>query len=38
MEGIPCEPKIERHCEILYGTLGIAIYKDNKPVYGFLIN
>jgi hypothetical protein len=28
----PFEPKIERRREILYGTPGIVIYRDGKPV------
>jgi hypothetical protein len=28
----PFEPKIERHREILYGTPGIVICKDGRPV------
>ena len=32
MEPNPFEPKIERHREILYGTPGIVIYRDGKPV------
>ncbi len=32
MERIPYEPKIERHREILYGTPGIVIYRDGRPV------
>lgn len=31
-EPIPFEPKVERRREILYGTPGTVIYKDNKPV------
>jgi hypothetical protein len=26
------EPKIERHREILYGTPGIVVYRDGRPV------
>jgi len=29
---MPIEPKIERSREILYGTPGTIIYKDNRPV------
>ena len=32
MERIPHEPKIERHREILYGTPGIVVYRDGRPV------
>jgi len=32
MERISYEPKIERRREILYGTLGIVIYRDGRPV------
>jgi len=32
MERIPYEPKIERRREILYGTPGIVIYRDDRPV------
>ena len=32
MEPNPFEPKIERRREILYGTPGIVIYRDGKPV------
>ena len=32
MERIPYEPKIERRREILYGTPGIVIYRDGRPV------
>ena len=32
MDRTPFEPKIERHREILYGTPGIVIYKDGRPV------
>jgi hypothetical protein len=32
MERIPYEPKIERHREILYGTPGVVIYRDGRPV------
>jgi hypothetical protein len=32
MEGIPYKPKIERRREILYGTPGIVIYRDGRPV------
>ena len=32
MEPTPFEPKIERHREILYGTPGIVIYRDGRPV------
>jgi hypothetical protein len=28
----PFEPKIERRREILYGTPGIVIYRDGRPV------
>jgi len=31
-EPMPLEPKVERRREILYGTPGIIIYKDNRPV------
>jgi hypothetical protein len=31
-EPIPVEPKVERRREILYGTPGTIIYKDNRPV------
>lgn len=26
------KPKIERHREILYGTPGVVIYRDGRPV------
>jgi len=32
MERIPYEPKIERCREILYGTPGVVIYRDGRPV------
>jgi hypothetical protein len=32
MEPTPFKPKIERRREILYGTPGIVIYRDGKPV------
>jgi len=32
MESNPFEPKIERRREILYGTPGIVIYRDGRPV------
>jgi hypothetical protein len=32
MEEISHQPKIERHREILYGTPGIVIYRDGRPV------
>jgi len=32
MEPNPFEPKIERRREILYGTPGIVIYRDGRPV------
>jgi hypothetical protein len=32
MEPNTFEPKIERRREILYGTPGIVIYRDGKPV------
>ncbi len=32
MEPTPFEPKIERCREILYGTPGIVIYIDGRPV------
>ena len=32
MESNSFEPKIERHREILYGTPGIVIYRDGRPV------
>jgi len=32
MEQTPYEPKIERRREILYGTPGIIIYRDGRPV------
>jgi len=28
----PFEPKIERRREILYGTPGVVIYRDGRPV------
>lgn len=28
----PFEPKIERRREILYGTPGVVIYRDDQPV------
>jgi len=31
-EPMPLESKVERRQEILYGTPGIIIYKDNRPV------
>jgi hypothetical protein len=31
-ESMPLEPRMERRREILYGTPGTIIYKDNKPV------
>ncbi len=31
-EPIPLGPKVERRREILYGTPGIIIYKDGRPV------
>ena len=32
IEPIPFQPKVERRREILYGTPGTIIYKDDKPV------
>ena len=32
MERIPYEPKIEHRREILYGTPGIVICRDGRPV------
>ena len=32
MEPNPFEPKIERRREILYGTPGIVIYQDGRPL------
>jgi hypothetical protein len=32
MDRTPFEPKIERRREILYGTPGIVIYRDGRPV------
>jgi hypothetical protein len=32
MEPTSFEPKIERRREILYGTPGIVIYRDGRPV------
>ncbi len=32
MKPTPFEPKIERRREILYGTPGIVIYRDGRPV------
>jgi len=32
VEPTPFKPKIERRREILYGTPGIVIYRDGKPV------
>ena len=32
MEPNPFEPKIEGRREILYGTPGIVIYRDGRPV------
>ena len=32
IEPIPFKPKLERRREILYGTPGTIIYKDDKPV------
>ena len=32
VEPIPFEPKVERRREILYGTPGAIIYKNDKPV------
>lgn len=32
IEPIPFKPKVERRQEILYGTPGTIIYKDDKPV------
>jgi len=32
MKKIPHEPNIERRREVLYGTPGIVIYRDGKPV------
>jgi len=29
---MPIEPKIERRREILYGTPGIVVYRDGKPI------
>jgi len=29
---MPIEPKIERSREILYGTPGTVVYRDDKPV------
>jgi len=31
-EPMPLKPKVERRREILYGTPGTIIYKDNRPV------
>ncbi|MBA7651156.1 hypothetical protein ES703_58971 [subsurface metagenome] len=31
-EPIQFKPKVERRREILYGTPGIIVYKDDKPV------
>ena len=31
-EPTPFKPKIERRREILYGTPGIVIYRDGRPV------
>jgi hypothetical protein len=31
-EPMPAESKVERRREILYGTPGTIIYKDNRPV------
>jgi hypothetical protein len=31
-EPMPVEPKVERRREILYGTPGTIIYKDNRPI------
>ena len=32
VEPNPFEPKIKRRREVLYGTPGIAIYRDGRPV------
>jgi hypothetical protein len=32
IEPTPFKPKVERQREILYGTPGITIYRDGKPV------
>ncbi len=32
MEKTPYEPKIEHRREILYGTPGIVIYSDSRPI------
>ena len=32
IESTPFEPKVERRREILYGTPGTIIYKNDKPV------
>lgn len=32
IEPTPFEPKVERRREILYGTPGIVIYRDGRPV------
>ena len=32
MDRNPYEPKIERRREILYGTPGIVVYRDGRPV------
>ncbi len=32
MESTPFDTKIERRREILYGTPGIVIYRDGRPV------
>jgi hypothetical protein len=32
MEHTLYEPKVERHREILYGTPGILVYRDGRPV------
>ena len=32
MDRTPYEPKIERRREILYGTPGIVVYRDGRPV------
>jgi hypothetical protein len=32
IKSTPFESKVERRREILYGTPGIAIYRDSRPV------
>jgi hypothetical protein len=31
MEPLPFKPKVERRREIVYGTPGVVIYKNDKP-------